>query len=136
MIGRIATFALAGAVTLLGPVGAAIAVDDGPDEVAVEDARDESEREMLVYKRDDDDDDVVTPVARDDDDDDSNNSNHSFTSGVKSRDGTNSRHTKVSRDRDRSRGDLTKDRTKDGPGKSTRDRSRHHTNDRSKHDTR
>ena len=130
MIGRIATIALAGAVAVFGPVGAAIAVGESADD---------SDREVVVFKREDDDDDVVTGFARDDDDDDSqdnSNDKNSFASGVKSRDGTNSRHTTVSRNRDRSRGDLTRDRTKDGPGKSKRDWSRHHTNDRSKNDTR
>jgi hypothetical protein len=131
MIGRIATIALAGAVTVFGPVGAAIAVSD---------ASDESDRKVVVFKREDDDDDVITGFARDDDDDDGRgddtNTKNSRTSGVKSNDGTNSRHTSVSRNRDRSRGDLTRDRTKDGPGKSKRDWSRHHTNDRSKNDTR
>jgi hypothetical protein len=130
MIGRMATIALAGAVAVLGPVGAAIAVDD---------AADESDREVVVLKREDDDEDVLTPFARGDDDDDTNTGNGgggSFTSGVNSDDGTNSRVTSVSRNRDRSRGDLTRDRTKDGPGTSTRDRSSHRTNDRSKHDTR
>lgn len=56
-------------------------------------------------------------------------------SGV-SRDGTNSRYTAVSRDRDWSRGDLTKDYTWDGPGDKTRDWSQNRTNDRSRNDTR
>lgn len=60
----------------------------------------------------------------------------SFTSGVDSNDGTGSRHTPVTMDRDRSRGDLTKDQTRDGPGGKKRDMSRHKTNDRSRHDTR
>jgi hypothetical protein len=129
MIGRMATIALAGAVAVLGPVGAAIAVDE----------TDDSDREAVVFKREDDDDEVQTPFTRGGDDDDTNTGNGggtSFTSGVNSNDGTNSRVTSVSRDRDRSRGDLTRDRTKDGPGTKTRDRSRHRTNDRSKHDTR
>jgi hypothetical protein len=49
---------------------------------------------------------------------------------------TDSRHSAVSRDRDRSRGDLTKDRTRDGKGDATRDHSRNHTNDKSRNDTR
>jgi len=53
-----------------------------------------------------------------------------------SNDGTNSRHTSVSRDRDRSRGDLTRDRTKDGPGGGKRDWSQNGTNDRTRNDTR
>jgi len=41
----------------------------------------------------------------------------------------------MSRDRDRSRGDLTKDWTRDG-GDRTRDHSKNQTNDRSRNDTR
>ena len=52
-----------------------------------------------------------------------------------SNDGTNSRKTGVSRDRDISRGDLTRDWTRDG-GDRTRDWSRNHTNDNSRNDTR
>lgn len=74
-------------------------------------------------------------AADDDDDDDDDNSRTGATSGVDSKDGTNSRHTDVSRDRDRSRGDLTRDFTRDG-GDRTRDWSRHHTNDPSRNDTR
>ncbi|HEX6261284.1 MAG TPA: hypothetical protein VF097_00395 [Actinomycetota bacterium] len=71
-----------------------------------------------------------------DDDDDTDDSASSFTSGINSNDKTNSRHTPVTRDRDRSRGDLTRDRTKDGPGKSKRDWTKNKTNDRSRNDTR
>ena len=53
-----------------------------------------------------------------------------------SNDNTGSRETRVSRDRDLSRDDLTKDRTKDGPGTSTRDFSQNRTNDGSRNDTR
>ena len=52
-----------------------------------------------------------------------------------SNDGTGSRHTGVSRDRDRSRGDLTRDWTRDG-GDGTRDHSGGHTNDKTRNDTR
>ena len=52
-----------------------------------------------------------------------------------SRDKTNSKRTPVSRDRDRSRGDKTRDWTLDG-GDRTRDRTPNSTNDRSRHDTR
>jgi hypothetical protein len=51
-------------------------------------------------------------------------------------DGTNSRYTAVSRDRDLSRGDKTKDRTYDGPGGLTRDLTPNLTNDKSRNDTR
>ena len=51
------------------------------------------------------------------------------------RDNTNSRFSAVSRDRDLSRGDMTRDWTRDG-GDRTRDRSANQTNDRSRNDTR
>jgi len=129
MSGRIATMMLAGAIVTLGPIGAAVASHDGG-------ARDE-----IAMKKEQDDDEVAT---RDNDDDDGErgdtttggDTNSSFSSGVNSNDGTNSRKSAVSRNRDRSRGDLTRDRTKDGPGDSKRDWSKHQTNDRSKNDTR
>lgn len=65
----------------------------------------------------------------------SNTANSNDRSGD-SNDGTNSRKTGVSRDKDRSRGDLTKDWTKDGNGDRTRDWSANNTNDRSRNDTR
>ncbi len=65
-----------------------------------------------------------------------NTNTNSGTGNSKSgRDGTNSRVTNVSRDRDLSRRDLTKDWTRDG-GDRTRDHSRNYTNDASRHDTR
>lgn len=53
----------------------------------------------------------------------------------KTNDGTRSNYSAVSRDRDRSRGDLTKDFTRDG-GDLTRDLTRNSTNDKSRNDTR
>jgi hypothetical protein len=102
--------------------------------------------DSVTLKRDDDGADLVL-VSDDNDDDgldraDGTNSNTGAdntrsrnTSGVNSNDGTNSRNTAVSRDRDRSRGDLTKDWTRDG-GDRTRDHSKFKTNDRSRNDTR
>jgi len=96
--------------------------------------------EELAAKREEDS--IVLTAEEDDDDDDANSvaggtdSKSGNTSGVNSNDRTNSRHTSVSRDRDRSRGDLTRDRTKDGPGGQKRDWSQNHTNDRSRNDTR
>ena len=96
--------------------------------------------EELAAKREKDS--IVLAVEEDEDGDDSDgltgdtNSRSGFTSGVNSNDRTNSRHTGVSRDRDRSRGDLTRDRTRDGKGDRKRDWSRNHTNDRSRNDTR
>lgn len=51
-------------------------------------------------------------------------------------DGTNSRFTGISRDNDVSRGDKTRDWTRDGAGDQKRDWSQNQTNDRSRHDTR
>lgn len=85
----------------------------------------------------------VVLTADDDGDDDTNTGNTGGTgtgsvnrdgSGV-SRDGTGSRYTGVSRDRDQSRGDRTKDWTRDG-GDRTRDFSQNRTNDGSRNDTR
>jgi len=129
MAGRIATMMLAGAIVTLGPIGAAIASHDG------------SARDEIMTKKEQDGDEVATRADDDDDrergdTDTGSDTNSSFSSGVNSNDGTNSRKTGVSRNRDRSRGDLTRDRTKDGPGTSKRDWSKHQTNDRSKNDTR
>jgi hypothetical protein len=66
-----------------------------------------------------------------------NTGNNTFNSGTgNSNDGTNSRVTPVSKDRDWSNDDLTKDWTKDGAGAKKRDWSRNHTNDRTRNDTR
>lgn len=111
---RLLTFAIVAALALFTVAGTSIA--------------------DVVLSRDEDASDVV--VADDDDDGDDDSRSRGFTSGVDSNDGTNSRVTSVTRGDDRSRGDLTRDRTKDGPGGPTRDRSRHQTNDRSRHDTR
>jgi hypothetical protein len=126
MVMRIVTLMVAGLVAFGGPTAVVLA-DDG--------AR-QREREAFI-RRDDDDDAELAVVERDDDTGDSDGDDSaSFTSGVDSNDGTNSRHTAVSRDRDRSRGDLTRDRTKDGPGGPTRDRTRNQTNDRTRNDSR
>jgi hypothetical protein len=128
---RLSTLALAGATAtgLIAFTAPAIA-DDG---------------DGAAYKREDDSGQVVATVDRDDDDDDTNTGTNSATNShagagtgdSRSRaDGTNSRVTGVSRDRDHSRDDRTKDWSKDGPGTRTRDHSANQTNDRSRHDTR
>jgi hypothetical protein len=124
MIPRILTFLVVGALAVFGLAGSAPAASDrsGPDGVI---ARDEDTGGVLVTEGDDD-----------GGDDTNGDDSDSFTSGVDSNDGTNSRVTGVSRGDDLSRGDLTRDRTKDGPGTSTRDRTANHTNDRSRNDTR
>ena len=126
MIARLSIWVLAASV-IIGLAGGVLAAP----------AKDSEE---LAAKREEDSI-VLVAAEEDDEDDDSNgltgtNSRSGNTSGVNSNDRTNSRHTGVSRDRDRSRGDLTRDRTKDGLGGSKRDWSQNHTNDRSRNDTR
>lgn len=94
------------------------------------------------YARYDDDTEIVTTVD-DDDDDDTRDRTRSRDTATRnsinsraSRDATNSRFSAVSRDQDRSRGDLTRDMTSDGPGKQKRDWSANSTNDNSRNDTR
>lgn len=90
--------------------------------------RDDSSTVLLSHDDDDDDD--------DDGDDDADETGASSPSGTGvSNDGTGSRVTAVSRDRDISNDDLTKDMTMDG-GDPTRDFSQNHTNDASRNDTR
>ena len=88
-----------------------------------------------VYKRDD----RITELAlvADDDDDDTNDNTNDTNTGASraTNDNTRSNFTAVSRDRDLSRGDKTRDWTRDG-GDRTRDRSAGQTNDRSRNDTR
>ena len=94
-----------------------------------------------VSKRDDDTPDLVL-VADDDDDDTNDNTKNTGTNtrntGVSrnTNDNTNSRFTAVSRDRDLSRSDKTRDWTRDGKGGLKRDWSANTTNDRSRNDTR
>jgi hypothetical protein len=93
-----------------------------------------AEGEAVLGREDDD---VAVLVAMDDDGDDTNTGNTGAASGTgDSNDGTNSRHSGVSRDGENSVGDLTRDRTKDGPGGSRIDRSGNGTNDRTRNDTR
>lgn len=81
-------------------------------------------------------------LVDDDDDDDSNDSNSNDTSRSRftgfsraTNDNTRSNFTRVSRDRDLSRSDKTRDWTRDG-GDRTRDWSQNRTNDGSRNDTR
>ncbi len=92
-----------------------------------------------VTKREDN---VTELVLVDDDDDDDTGANsgtrtRSRNTGFSraSNDNTRSNFTKVSRDRDLSRSDKTRDWTRDG-GDRTRDWSQNRTNDRSRNDTR
>ena len=99
----------------------------------------------IVTADDDDDDDPLrnddsntnSKTGPDDTDDTSLREESSYSpNSMPSRDDTNSRVTDVSRDRDRSRGDLTRDLTNDGPGKNNVDSSASSTNDKSRNDTR
>ncbi len=96
--------------------------------------------EDVYLKRDEQGSDLVL-VADDDNDDTNDNTNGTNTNGTNTgfskatNDNTNSRFTAVSRDRDLSRSDKTKDWTRDG-GDRTRDWSVNKTNDRSRNDTR
>lgn len=118
MLGRTSIAALALSV-IASPV-AAHAADD---------------RSEVVLRREDDAAEVM--VAEDDGDDFTGNTGNSGqTSGVDSNDATGSRHTSVSRDRDLSVGDQTRDWTKDGSGDRKRDWSSGHTNDNTRNDTR
>ena len=118
MLGRAAMWMLAFAI--LAGLPAQVALSGANDEVVLK--RDE-------FKE-------VAAMDEDDDDGDTSNSNSGFTSGDDSNDRTGSGHTGVSRDRDRSRGDKTRDWTRDGNGGIKRDWSGGHTNDRSRNDTR
>ena len=89
-------------------------------------------------------------TADDDDDDDnrlsgtntrtrskaSRGTRHSREKSGRSGDNTGSRHTRMSRDRDHSRGDKSRDWTRDGKGGPTRDFSANLNNDGSRNDTR
>ncbi|MGZ5418350.1 MAG: hypothetical protein ACXWDI_14345 [Nocardioides sp.] len=123
----LSTLGLAGAVTLgvVGMTGATAAAADQDAYVKRED-----NATSLVLVADDDDDDT-----NDDTDSGVSKSTAGTGSSVSRADGTNSRYTKVSRDRDRSRGDKTKDWTRDG-GDRTRDLTPNLTNDKSRNDTR
>ncbi len=121
--------AFAGLVTtglLALPISSAFASDD----VTIK-RNDDDSAELVVVADDDD----LDAAAEDTNSTGGDNTRSRDTSGVNSNDGTNSRHTAVSRDRDRSRGDLTMEWTREG-GDRTRDHSKNKTNDRSRNDTR
>jgi hypothetical protein len=123
----IGTLGLAGVVGagLMALPGTTVAANNGDDQVA---------------KREDH---VTELVLVSDDDDDDTNDNTGTRTRTRSRtgnsrstnDNTRSNFTKVSRDRDLSRSDKTKDWTRDG-GSRTRDWTANKTNDRSRNDTR
>jgi hypothetical protein len=126
---RTGTMLLAAAVST-GPVvvaGATAAAAGGDDRV-------------LYAKREDSANSWVVSADDGDDDDDTNtgntNTNTNTNTGANSNDATGSRVTAVSRDRDHSVDDVTKDWTRDGGGGRHRDFSANMTNDSSRHDTR
>lgn len=121
-----------GVFTLAGLVGAGVVAWP-----AVAQARGNGNGDdAAIFKRDDQ---AVELVAvQDDDDDDTNDDETNNTNtGVSNptNDNTASNFTAVSRDRDLSRSDKTKDWTKDG-GDPTRDVTADGTNDQSRNDTR
>jgi hypothetical protein len=133
----------AGILTLAGSVGAGMMAIGGTasadTDTALLSKREDSSSEWLVADDDNDDDrdDTNTRTG-------GQSNTRSNVSGVETRtrgagtrtnDMTGSRHSRVSRDRDHSRGDQTRDWTRDG-GDRTRDFSRNLTNDRSRNDTR
>lgn len=106
---------------LIALPGTTLATDGGDGVVA---KREENVAELVL-------------VADDDDADDSNNTRSRNTGFSRStNDRTRSNFTRVSRNRDLSRSDKTRDRTLDGPGPRTRDWTADRTNDRSRNDTR
>jgi hypothetical protein len=124
--------AFAGLVTtglLALPISSAFAGED------LDAKRDDDGTELVVVADDGDDDGLDRAAGTNTGSGGGDATNSRDTSGVDSNDGTNSRYTAVSRDRDRSRGDKTKDWTRDG-GDRTRDHSAGRTNDRSRNDTR
>lgn len=121
----IGTLGLAGlvGVGLMSFQGTTVAANLGDDAVT---KREDSVAELVLVDDDDD----------GDSNDDSGSQASRFTGFSKaSNDNTRSNFTKVSRDRDLSRSDKTRDWTRDG-GDRTRDWSQNRTNDRSRNDTR
>ena len=116
-------------LTAFGLIGmSSPVVSAGNDEAA----KREDDAPSLVLVADDDDGDTND----DDTDGDDDTNSPSYTDQSRdTNDHTNSRVTGVSRDRDLSRGDKTRDWTRDG-GDKTRDKTANSTNDRSRNDTR
>ena len=114
-------------LTAFGLIGmSSPVIASAPDEAAKRD----DDAPSLVLVADDDDDDTNDDTATDETD------SPSYTDQSRdTNDDTNSRVTGVSRDRDVSRADKTKDWTRDG-GDMTRDNTANDTNDRSRNDTR
>jgi hypothetical protein len=121
-------------VALTGVVGltAAGLITMGSPAVSADDAakRDDDTQELVLVGDDDDDD-------TNDNTGDSNTDGDNYDTSRNTNDNTRSNFTGVSRDRDLSRGDKTRDWTRDGKGgDKTRDHSANQTNDRSRNDSR
>ncbi|GAB2859976.1 hypothetical protein [Nocardioides pacificus] len=114
---------------LTGMVAVGLLALQSPSVSAVNDEASKREDDVpeLVLVADDDDDDTNA-------DDTSRSRNTGFSRSTN--DNTRSNFTRVSRNRDLSRSDKTRDWTQDGPGKRKRDWSANKTNDRSRNDTR
>ena len=117
----LASLVTAGVVAWQAPT--ALAQDDDP----------------AATKRDDDSQVVVTTVDDDDDDDTGlkGTNTQTRTGGVDTNTNNTGTNTRTrGDDSDDSRHDLTRDLTKDGPGRGNVDHSRHDTNDGTRHNTR
>ena len=128
---RLPATVFAGAVTtglLALPISSAFAAD------SVDAKRDDDGTELVVVA-DESDDDGFDGLAGTSTNTGGDNTNNTNSGTGNSNDNTGSGKTGVSRDRDNSRGDKTKDWTRDG-GDRTRDWSANKTNDRSRNDTR
>ncbi len=121
-----------GVIGLAGLVGVGIASVGAGAATGAVDSKDmylnKRELSSMVLAVEDDDSDAK-------DDTNTGTGNQTWSRTGNSNDATGSAHTAVSRDRDRSRGDKTRDWTRDG-GDHTRDFSRFLTNDGSRNDTR
>jgi hypothetical protein len=128
-------------VGLAGAVGAGVLAWPalaGPDTDEVYLKRNEQAGELITVDDDEleDDDELQLVADTRSRNTRSKNTRSRNTRSKASRDNTRSNVTKVSRNRDRSRGDKTRDWTRDGAGKQKRDFSANKTNDRSRNDTR
>jgi hypothetical protein len=136
-----------GIATLAASVGAGLVVmgvgaasaDGGDDQAYAK--REDNVKEWVVQADDDDDADDDGKFRADNTNTNSKSrasrgTRHSRESGGRSGDHTGSRGSAVSRDRDHSRGDKSRDWTRDGKGPKKRDFSANLTNDRSRNDTR
>lgn len=120
MLGRTSIAALA--LSVIASPAAALASTGDQTDIAL---RREEEAAEVVVAEDDGNGDLT-----------GNTGDNTGDASGDSNDATGSRHTGVSRDRDRSVGDQTRDWTRDGSGDRKRDWSGGHTNDNSRNDTR